>query len=465
MDCGCTLENGLATKLYKTKSLLCDHNRLSLVLPGVVKLWSPKNTFQPSEVTSKSSKKVILVCLNVPCDHETTHLVNDLTRKTGVFKCSKCQTATELRPILSCQCKQQGLTFDYHGQAVCSHNNLLSEAPSLIHVWSPNNKFQPDKIPAYFSTKVELVCQYGHLKKESACRLAADKGYRCHPCSIIDNNTAKLHPYLLKEVNDGTDLSKYSYGSRHLVEWKCSKENCDNIWSTKIQTRTLYRAGCPKCAGNARYSYKTFLEKANLVHGNKYSYPPVDSYLEFNVHLTIPILCPVADHGVFNQVARHHIMPRGCPICGTLSKGEELIAEILTQLGIEFERQKRYAGLKNVNSLSYDVYVSVWNVIIEFDGLQHFGSVGWTNDTDTTLIRMKRDLIKDQFAIDNGLSLLRIPYNQLNEIPAYIDALRQHAKPDVPFIATYCHYAGNINLRNHKYIEILAPPIDWSSVK
>ena len=87
-DCECTLENGKATKLYKTKTLLCDHNRASMVMPGLVRLWSPKNSFGPHQVLAKSTRhKYVLVCGNENCKAEKSVCLGDLTRGLGRFIC------------------------------------------------------------------------------------------------------------------------------------------------------------------------------------------------------------------------------------------------------------------------------------------------------------------------------------------------------------------------------------------
>ena len=56
----------------------------------------------------------------------------------------------------------------------------------------------------------------------------------------------------------------------------------------------------------------TFLEKAKIVHGNKYDY----SLIEYkNNYTKIKIICPI--HGIFEQVPYAHTSNKsGCPKCG-----------------------------------------------------------------------------------------------------------------------------------------------------
>ena len=56
----------------------------------------------------------------------------------------------------------------------------------------------------------------------------------------------------------------------------------------------------------------TFIEKAKIVHGNKYDY----SLIEYkNNYTKIKIICPI--HGIFEQIPYAHTSNKsGCPKCG-----------------------------------------------------------------------------------------------------------------------------------------------------
>lgn len=74
--------------------------------------------------------------------------------------------------------------------------------------------------------------------------------------------------------------------------------------------------GCPKCGDEShanawRLSFDEFVEKARLVHGDKYDYPDSD-YVNNNTK--IKIWCP--KHGFFMQRPRVHLSGTGCPSCG-----------------------------------------------------------------------------------------------------------------------------------------------------
>ena len=68
--------------------------------------------------------------------------------------------------------------------------------------------------------------------------------------------------------------------------------------------------GCPKCSGRG-LTKEEVIEKANLVHDNKYDYSKV-KYIDYETPVTI--ICPI--HGEFQQSPNSHLHSYGCPKCG-----------------------------------------------------------------------------------------------------------------------------------------------------
>lgn len=73
--------------------------------------------------------------------------------------------------------------------------------------------------------------------------------------------------------------------------------------------------GCPLCGNKKMIQSKTktthyFIEKAQVIHGDKYNY---DSTNYQKRQLKVKIICP--SHGEFLQKAGNHLNGRGCPLC------------------------------------------------------------------------------------------------------------------------------------------------------
>lgn len=96
--------------------------------------------------------------------------------------------------------------------------------------------------------------------------------------------------------------------------------------------------------------------------------------------------------------------------CGSKSKGELYISEILDQLNIPFIQQKRFDKCKNKRKLPFDFYLPILNICIEYDGYQHFHPVKYWGGEEMFKVRQQNDQIKDDFCRRNNIKLIRISY-------------------------------------------------------
>lgn len=179
----------------------------------------------------------------------------------------------------------------------------------------------------------------------------------------------------------------------------------------------LSGSGCPICSGGKRKTSQNFIFESNKKHENKYDYSLVN-YI--NNYTKVKIIC--SEHGVFKQKPNHHIAGSGCPICKIKSKGEILIKDWLNENNIECEHQKSFPNCKNISLLKYDFYLPNQNILIEYDGKQHFVSIDYWGGDLIFKRQQQNDKIKTEYAINNNINLLRIPYTErknLSEILIY----------------------------------------------
>lgn len=107
----------------------------------------------------------------------------------------------------------------------------------------------------------------------------------------------------------------------------------------------------------------------------------------------------------------------GTKSCGCLlSKGEARIAEILTSADIKFETQKTFKNCRFEDSnrpAFFDFYLPDYNLLIEYDGEQHFYYKGDGWNTKENFEKTKaRDAYKDKWCQKNSIRLKRVPYTQ-----------------------------------------------------
>lgn len=101
----------------------------------------------------------------------------------------------------------------------------------------------------------------------------------------------------------------------------------------------------------------------------------------------------------------------GCPKC-QISKGEKQICKWLDNHSIIYEQQKRFVDCRDILPLPFDFYLPYKNMAIEFDGKQHFESFEYFGGQEGFEIRQKHDNIKNEYCKNNGIPLLRIPYDK-----------------------------------------------------
>lgn len=241
----------------------------------------------------------------------------------------------------------------------------------------------------------------------------------------------------------------------------------------------LKGTNCPKCSNEKQSrdrlsTTEEFIQKANLIHNNKYDYSKV---VYIGCFSKIIIICPI--HGEFQQNARDHLRGYGCSSCGfykignrrrsnleefvrkarlihgnkydyskvvyingnskviiicpihgefeqtpgshlygngcsncSESKGEQAIKSILVKHKIVYEPQYNISEI--VANYKVDFYLPEYRCLIEFHGIQHYEYIPFFHDGNYTFEDQKNrdDLVRDA-AIRWKYNYLEFNYKQL----------------------------------------------------
>jgi very-short-patch-repair endonuclease len=178
----------------------------------------------------------------------------------------------------------------------------------------------------------------------------------------------------------------------------------------------LHGSGCLKCKGkkfsasmNRKYS-KIFIEKARQIHGDKYVYLK-ENYVAMRKNMKINC----KKHGEFEQLPYNHLMGKGCKFCNN-SHGETKIENFLIKNNFIFEREKTFENCRNKEKLPFDFYLEKYNLIIEFDGEQHFRPMGYFGGNSKLLYTQQNDIIKNEYCLNNNIRLIRIPFTEVDNV-------------------------------------------------
>lgn len=268
------------------------------------------------------------------------------------------------------------------------------------------------------STPIKIICKkhgpffqtpYNHFGNGQGCPICGREKIMLS----IDKTRKTTQDFINQAKLIHGDLYDYSLvdytGNKNPVNIIC-KKNGHGIFK-QIPSSHLRGSGCPKCANNIKKTTEEFIEDAKEIHGNLYDYSLVDYD---NGKKPIIVIC--RQHGPFDTLPINHLKGVGCPHCSE-SRGERLVSLILEKHNIKFDREKRFKGCfrfsknrKRCYQLPFDFYLPDYNVVIEYDGIQHFKPVsifGGDKGFEQTKLR---DELKNIYCVNNGIGNIRIPY-------------------------------------------------------
>ena len=286
---------------------------------------------------------------------------------------------------------------------------------NIVH----NNFFIYDKCVYKGSgEKVIVKCPYhGYFEVKANNHLNGTNCRKCKKEHIFHNITklTKVNGSTKKyDTNTFIEKAKIVHGNKFSYEKTSYEKNSKKVIVTCsyhgdfeiTPNHLLSGRGCPKCSKNYKMNTKEFIEKLKLIHGEKYDYSKVEYK---STHKPVIINC--SKHGDFINSPANLLKGQGCPFCGE-SKLEKEINNILLKEEIIFERQKRFKWLRNDKNLSLDFYLPDYNIAIECQGIQHFNSVSFFGGASFLEETKKRDDKKRILCKENGINLLY--YSDLN---------------------------------------------------
>jgi hypothetical protein len=258
------------------------------------------------------------------------------------------------------------------------------------------------------STNIRIICdKHGIFETIPRNHL---KGVNCKKCAYLGismkTNNGKSKFITKSKLVHG---DKYDYS---LVDYRNNKTKVSIICKEhglfeQISKSHLKGNGCSKCSTNYKKDINYFLKKALEIHGNRYLY---DRSIYESALTKVIINCPI--HGDFLQTPNKHIkLKQGCPKCRR-SKGIDIICNLLDINNISYENEKTIEGClsKNNKLLYFDISIKEKNILIEYDGEQHFLPIEkWGGQENLNNVK-ERDHIKDEFCKRNNIKLFRISY-------------------------------------------------------
>lgn len=252
--------------------------------------------------------------------------------------------------------------------------------------------------------KVEVIC-----KEHGSFFVRPDAHVRKVGCPSCNGGTKYTKDIFVKKAKE-----KHGFYTYEKVDYNNSAKKviitCPIHGEFKMSPRNhISGQKCPSCSGVKKKTKKDFIKESLLAHGDKYSYELVEYENNRN---KVKIICD--KHGIFKQSPKDHIRGHGCIKCSNFSKGEESIKNILDNIGLNYIRQHRFEDCLSVSGvkLPFDFYLPDLNLLIEYDGRQHFEPVELFGGENAFNILKKNDRIRNEWCSINNKKLLRISYKE-----------------------------------------------------
>lgn len=322
-------------------------------------------------------------------------------------------------------------------------------------------------IGQYVNAKTPIECKCKKCDYEWFTN--PDTLHRGSGCPKCGGTLKRTHNDFLNLVDSKiTILSKYRNAHSKV---KCQCKKCDYVWDA-IADDLIRGSGCPKCAGNIKKTHEEYLSQLKLTNPNielLNQYVSCHSKIKYRCNIcgyegmadavsllsghgcyrcgieiskkkqrkshdlfvdemsklnnNIEILgkyinnnsrihckCKICEHE-WNPLANNLLSGYGCPNCN-MSSLEQFVYSYLYNNSINFEQRYTFSNLKGIGNklLSYDFYLPNCNLLIECQGIQHYQPIKHFGGKEKFKIQQEHDKRKREYAKENNIKLLEIPY-------------------------------------------------------
>ena len=271
------------------------------------------------------------------------------------------------------------------------------------------------------TTKIKHKCINGHVYSQLPNNHL--KGQKCPYCTKrIFKNIDELNEYLSSIGSDLCINNKYS-GTSIKYDFLCK---IHGVYSQRLSAH-ISGQGCPICG--IKKTIKNRKQGYNIKNNKNYytycKFHKLDLPIEKYKGNTIPIKYKCSKCGnVYKQKPSNHYNMFSCKKCKKHihSKGEKYIDCYLCNHNINYIPQKTFHDLKDKKLLSYDFYLPDYNILIEYQGIQHYEPR--FGDSNYFEIQKLHDKLKREYAKNNGYKLLELKYtlDSQDKVNAYLDS-------------------------------------------
>jgi very-short-patch-repair endonuclease len=267
----------------------------------------------------------------------------------------------------------------------------------------------------YINSKTKILIRHNKCGHEYlVAPNTFNNGRRCPKCSgsirLTEKNLIKRLEIELDNEYSVLDYSGYANKSSIFKHNKCGHE-----FKMRANNLLNQKNSCPYCSGKGTWTEEMFKRKLEETVGDEYSL--ISPYT--NTRTKIKLRHNKCGHEwdvKANNFISKSVASR-CPICSKkVSKGERKIIQFLEKNNILFEFDSKLFN----TDLRVDIIIDSLNLIIEYDGIQHFKEKSLFESID--VIR-ERDNRKNNIIQLSKYTLLRLSYKNYKQLENILEEL------------------------------------------
>ena len=313
----------------------------------------------------------------------------------------------------------------------------------------------PEDLPDRSAKKVRVICDYCGVKYMTSFVVYNDGMKRngknaCSHCAAIKSRSLdieKRRRYNYERVKEACENNGYELLSTiddcdvvsNKIQYKCQMHGVQTVsLDNLIHGHLCYDCGRESASIALKKSVVEVIEIVESKNDNKLINP--SEYKDvFTANLKIECgSCGKIFMQSLSNYKKANITGK-CQDCNEISYGEYLVATYLDKYNVKYKRWHKYDDCKDKRYLPFDFYLPDYNILIEFDGIQHYEPI-WGEDA-FKMIKL-HDAMKNQYCKWNNINLLRIPYWERDNIEQIlVDYL--HLTPQSNFKSTKIKYIPN----------------------
>ena len=230
----------------------------------------------------------------------------------------------------------------------------------------------------------------------------------CRHCIGRDDDEEEVLREIHK-VNPFLELLEPYRGRTKRIQMLCTLHN---VVSRKTPYEAIIGKGCVQC-GLEKLSQQTKLPEDVFVSRLKCKFPHIVLKNGYDGITNLAKFHCENCNSDFIDYA-NYVERRGCPVCDSTSM-EQQIAQVFTNHNIIYKPQFSFDDCKDRRKLPFDFYLPDYNILVEYDGQQHYRPVNFGGISDEKAFEnfkttQRHDSIKTAYCEFNKIPLLRIPY-------------------------------------------------------